>query len=309
MTLDPQVRAFLDLLGSAGADPGAALDVAQMRAGIDGLFGSAAREPVARVEERAVPGPAGEIPVRVYAPAERGPLPALVYFHGGGFVCGSLDSHDALCRALANRAGCLVAAVGYRLAPEHPFPAAPEDCFAAVRWVAQRGRELGVDAARLAVAGDSAGGNLAAVTALLCRERGGPALRHQLLLYPVTARNFETASYRANADGYLLTRDTMVWFWSQYLRDPADADNPMAAPLRAKDVSGLPPASVVTAEFDPLRDEGEAYALRLAQAGVPTELTRCPGLIHGFLSFPERIDRAREVIDRLGRRLREVFLV
>jgi acetyl esterase len=279
-----------------------------MRAGIDGLFGSAVREPVARVEENTAPGPAGDIPVRVYAPAERGPLPALVYFHGGGFVCGSLESHDALCRALANRARCLVMAVGYRLAPEHPFPAAPEDCFAAVRFLAQRGREFGADPARIAVAGDSAGGNLAAVTALVCRERGGPALCHQLLLYPVMARDFETASYRANADGYLLTRDTMIWFWRQYLRDPADAENPLAAPLAAKDVSGLPPATVVTAEFDPLRDEGEAYALRLARAGVPTELTRRPGLIHGFLSFPDRIDRARLEIDRLGRRLREAFL-
>ncbi|MCZ7537548.1 MAG: alpha/beta hydrolase, partial [Acidimicrobiia bacterium] len=195
----------------------------------------------------------------------------------------------------------------YRLAPESRFPAAPEDCFAATRWVSEHARELGGDPQRVAVAGDSAGGNLAAVVALMARERGGPALAHQLLVYPVTDHAFDTASYEANAEGYFLTRDMMRWFWGHYLGDSEEGSHPHASPLRAMELSGLPSATVVTAEYDPLRDEGEAYAERLAKAGVPTELRRYDGMIHGFFGMTHAIDRAREAIDYAAGALRKAF--
>jgi acetyl esterase len=305
MPLDPQVRALLDEM-PAGALDYDALPVEVIRAGFRGLA-LARGEAVHAVADRAIPGPDGDVAVRIYTPAEGGPLPALVFFHGGGFVTGDLDSHDALCRALANGAACVVVSVDYRLAPEHKFPAAPEDCFAGVRWVARHAAALGVDPGRLAVGGDSAGGNLAAVTALLCRERGGPALRHQLLLYPVIAPAFETASYRENASGYLLSRDAMRWFWRQYLHDAREGRDPRAAPVHAPSFAGVAPATVLTAEFDPLRDEGEAYARRLAEAGVPTRLSRYEGQIHGFLLWPDRIDRAREAIAEAAQALRLAF--
>jgi acetyl esterase len=200
-----------------------------------------------------------------------------------------------------------VLSVAYRLAPEDPFPAAPEDCFAALRWLAGEAASLGVDAARLAVAGDSAGGNLAAATALLARERGGPRLRHQLLFYPVIAPDFETASYRENAQGYFLTREAMMGFWGHYLRSPQDAGDPRANLLRARELKGLAPATVVTAEFDPLRDEGELYAARLAAAGVSAELRRFEGQIHGFLSFAHRMQAGRDALAFAAARLRGAF--
>lgn len=308
MSLDPQAKAVLEQLGGGGAS----VDLTQVpaaivREGFKNLMPRAAGQPVAKVEDRSVPGPAGEIPVRIYAPAAAGPLPLLVYFHGGGFVVCDLDSHDGLCRSLTHATGCITVSVDYRLAPEAKFPAAPEDCFAATRWVAEHARELGGDAARLAVAGDSAGGNLAAVVALMARERGGPALVHQLLIYPVTDHGFDTASYKANAEGYFLTRDMMRWFWGHYLAKPEDGSHPHASPLRAPDLSGLPPATVVTAEYDPLRDEGEAYARRLEKAGVPVELRRYPGMIHGFFGMADAIDRAREATAHAAGRLRAAF--
>jgi acetyl esterase len=259
---------------------------------------------VASVTEHSVPGPVGAIPLRVYAPSAGRALPGIVYFHGGGFVIGSLDSHDGTCRALANASGCSVVSVDYRLAPEHRFPAAPEDCYAALRFVAERGAELGIDPRRLALAGDSAGGNLAAVTALLARERRGPDLRFQLLIYPVADHRFDTASYRDNAEGYFLTAAMMRWFWGHYLERPEQGDDPLASPLRAKDLAGLPPAQVITAEYDPLRDEGEAYAARLREAGVATELLRYPGQIHGFFSLYDALDDGRAAVERAGAALR-----
>jgi acetyl esterase len=201
----------------------------------------------------------------------------------------------------------VVVSVDYRLAPEAKFPAAPEDCYAALLWSATHAQSLGVDPSRVAVAGDSAGGNLAAVVALLAKERGGPALVHQLLVYPVTNFDLDTSSYLENADGYLLTRDMMRWFWNHYLARPEDGAHPMASPLRARDLGGLPPATVLSAEFDPLRDEGEAYAARLREAGVPTELRRYDGMIHGFFGMTARIDRAREAAHDAARTLREAF--
>jgi len=264
-------------------------------------------EPVSHVSDRTLPGPDGEIPVRVYAPESDAVLPALVYLHGGGWVLCSLDTHDGVCRSLANAARCVVVSVDYRLAPEHKFPAGAEDCYAALRWVAEKGAEIGVDPARIAIGGDSAGGNLSAVVALMARDRGGPALRHQLLVYPVIARDFETPSYRENAEGKLLTREQMVWFWNHYLAEASQAAHPYVSPIRAESLAGLPPALVITAEFDPLRDEGEAYAERLREAGVPTRQSRYDGMIHGFFSMGGAVGRSRVAVDEAAGALRDAF--
>jgi acetyl esterase len=245
-----------------------------------------------RVEDLVLPG---GLRARLYRPA-LAPAPLIVFFHGGGFVFGSVDSHyDGFCRALCGESRCAVLSLDYRLAPEHPFPAATEDGRDAVRWAAAQAERLGADPARILVAGGSAGGNLAAVTALRLRDEGGPRLAGQVLIYPVADFHTPpTASYLDFAEGHHLTRADMVWFWDQYLRDPADASHPYAAPLKAPDLSRLPPAFVLTAEYDPLRDEGEAYATRLAQAGVPVTHRREAGMIHGFLAFPT--PRTAEVI-------------
>src|SRR5881397_1593802 len=253
MPLDPEAKMLLEQLTTV-VRPFDELSVLEARAAIVTLSAAAGEgEAVARVESRTVPGPRGEIPVRVYTPEGCAPFPVLVYFHGGGWVTGSLETHDGLCRHLANAAGAVVASVDYRLAPEHPFPASGEDAYAATRWVAANAAVIGGDAKRIAVGGDSAGGNLAAVVSLMARDRGGPAIALQLLVYPVTNHAYDTASYRENADGYLLTRDSMVWFWNHYLRSDRDGADPYASPLRAPNLAGLPPAVVVTAEFDPLR--------------------------------------------------------
>jgi len=308
MPLDPQARALLDQMLAMGGPPLHELSVAearQMMVNLTALQG--APEAVSNVVNRTLPGPGGEIPVRIYTPQAKGPLPALVYFHGGGWVIGNLDSHDGVCRALANKGGCVVVSVDYRLAPEHKFPAAAEDAYAAAKWVAENAAALGIDAARVAIGGDSAGGNLTAVVALMARDRGAPALVYQLLIYPVTDAACDTASYRDNADGYLLTKDAMLWFWNHYIRGAADRANAYAAPLRADDLRGLPPALMITAEFDPLRDEGEAYAARLREANVPVQLSRYNGMIHGFFGMSAVLDQAREAVDESAAALRSAF--
>jgi acetyl esterase len=259
---------------------------------------------VARVEERAFRGPGGSVPVRLTYPEGDRPFPGLVFFHGGGWVIGSIETHDALCRAITRAAGVAVASVGYRLAPEHKFPAAADDAYAAAAWVAERAGELGLDPRRIAVGGDSAGGNLAAVAALKARDLGQPRLAFQLLLYPITNDDLETPSYLENAEGYMLARSDMAWFWRQYLADPSQGRHPHVSPLRAEDLAGLPPALVITAEYDPLRDEGEAYAARLAAAGVPTRLIRYPGMIHGFIRRYNLLDQGREALDEIAAALR-----
>lgn len=284
MPLDPIVKAFLDQMAAQGAPPLTEQTVEQAREAVAAYTQIALPPmPVARVDDRKIPGPAGEIPVRVYTPDGVGPFPGIVFTHGGGWVLMSVETHDTICRALANQAGAVVVSVEYRLAPEHKYPAAAEDAYAAVRWVADNAPVLNVDASRLGVVGDSAGGNLAAAVTLMARDRGGPPLAFQALLFPVLDHNFETRSYVDNAEGFMLTRASMEWFWNHYLASPDQGREPYASPLRAQSHAGLPPAYVATAEFDPLRDEGEAYAKALEAAGVPVELVRYEGQIHDFI--------------------------
>ncbi len=311
MPLDPQVQALLKQLEALNLPPLNSLPPEEARSVMRQRRELTAGEPipVGRVEDRAIPGPDDAIPVRIYWPeanaqAGSGPLPVLVYFHGGGWVLGDLESHDNHCRVLCRDAGCLVVSVDYRLAPEHPFPAAAEDAYAATAWVAAQAASLGGDPARLAVGGDSAGGNLAAVVCLMARDRGGPPIRFQLLIYPVTDHDLDTASYRANADGLFLTREAMAWFWDHYVPDRGERENPYVSPLRAPDLSGLPPALVITAEYDPLRDEGNAYAERLRAAGVPVELVEYPGQIHGFVNMFAQLSGGQAAVELEARALR-----
>jgi len=308
MPLDPEARMLMDQMQGA-MRPFNELSVEEARAAILALS-TAAGEPerVARVENRTVPGPRGEIPVRIYTPEGRAPFPVLVYFHGGGWVIGNLETHDPLCRHLTNAVGCVVVSVDYRLAPEHPYPAAADDSYAATRWVAENAAAIGGDPARIAIGGDSAGGNLTAVVALMARDRGGPQLVFQLLVYPVTDDpSANHPSYRENADGYFLTRDMMHWFWDHYRAPGLDRNEPYLSPLRARDLRGLPPALVVTAEFDPLRDEGEAYAAKLREAGVPVQLKRYDGMIHGFFGMGALLTQARTATREAADALRAAF--
>jgi acetyl esterase len=259
---------------------------------------------VYQIEDRVILGAAGPIPIRIYTPAGDGPFPVLVYFHGGGWVLGSIETHDPICRALTRLVGCIVVSVDYRLAPEYPFPIPLEDCYAAVCWVARCSANINGDAQRLAVAGDSAGGNLAAAVALTARDRGTPPLAYQVLLYPVMDYAFDTDSYREYGDGYFLTKDMMVWFWQHYLRDQADGFYPQAAPLRAQNLYGLPSTLLLTAEFDPLRDEGEAYAERLQAAGSQVEYRCYAGMIHGFLGLTSMLDTAARAMTETAATLR-----
>lgn len=308
MPLDPQARELLDQLAAVGAPPLHEMSVEEARLANGKLFAARAEpESVAAVNNRGIPGPAGDIPVRIYTPQGRGPFPVLLYFHGGGWVVGNLDTHDAQCRALTNAAGCVVVSVDYRLAPEHKFPAAVEDCDAAVQWVAAHAETLHGDPARLAIGGDSAGGNLAAVVALRARDRGTPPLVLQLLVYPATDMHADTASHQEYAEGYLLTRDTIRWFRHHYLPPGADLSNPELSPLLALDLRGLPPALIVTAEFDPLRDEGEAYAARLRKARIPVELRRYDGMIHGFFNLGTALDQGQHVLADCAAALRQAF--
>lgn len=300
MPLDPQARRYLDQMAALGAPAAGTVPVAQTREI------SRARS-VMTVSDVSCPGPAGPIPLRVYTPPGPRPHPVLVYFHGGGWVTGDLDSSDTRCRILADWARCLVVSVDYRLAPEHPFPAAADDSFAATTWVAEHAAELGADPRRIAVGGDSAGGNLAAVVALMARDRGGPSLVFQYLVYPVVDCDLDRPSHKDNGRGYGLTREGMAWYFEQYVPDAARRTDPLVSPIRAKDLSGLPPALVITAEFDPLRDEGEAYAEALRAAGVPVTVTRYDGMVHGFVSQAREFDKGKQAVLESVAALRAVF--
>jgi acetyl esterase len=277
-----------------------AADLASIRAG------GGEPEPVHEVVNLTIAGPGGDLPVRLYRPASERPTPVLVYFFGGGWVLGTIDTADGVSRSLANSSGALVVVPGYRLAPEHPFPAAVEDCYAAVRWVAGHADEIGADPARLAVGGDSAGGNLAAGVALRARA-DGPALAGQILVYPNTDQLADDESMRAADDPFLFNRYSVAWYRQHYLASPGDAANPLASPLRADSLAGLPPALIITAEHDPLRDQGEAYARRLADEGVQVELSRYPGMAHGFFTMIGTVDASRAAIGQAAARLRAWF--
>ena len=306
MPLDPRAKAFLEQLTAAGPVPLPTIDnIEDMRRAMNLMVNEWAGSgpTVAKVEDRLIPGPECQVPIRVYTPEGSGPFPVLVYFHGGGFWMGSIETEDSACRLLTNAAGCVVVSVGYRLAPENRFPTAVEDGYAAIRWVAENASAMNADRARIAVGGASAGGNVAAVVALMARDRGTPRLIYQLLMYPVLDYAFDTPSYQENAEGYMLTKDAMAWCWSLYLRTEADGRNPYASPLQAKDLSDLPPVLVITAEYDPLRDEGEAYAARLRQAGVPVVCQRHEDAIHGGLP-PEM---AKEMTEEAAAALLSAF--
>ncbi len=309
MPLDPQVNELIEETLALNLPPYNEISPAEARRQM--LMASPPVVPnhsAARVEDRRIPGPGGEIPIRLYYPSGSGPFAAVVFFHGGGWVIGSIETHDAYCHALAKLSHCLVASVEYRLAPEHRYPAAAEDAYAATFWLSENAGGIQVDPRRIAVCGDSAGGNLAAVTSLMARDRGDPEIAFQVLIYPVTDFNFDTASYRNNGDGYLLTRDLMIWFWRHYIEDEETARQPYASPLRAEDLRGLPGALVLTAEFDPLLDEGEEYARRLETAGVPVILRRYEGLIHGFSRQWIRLDQSRKALEEVAATLRQKLI-
>jgi len=301
--LDPNVRLLLEGIEALGGPAIETLPPAEARQlAIEGMkLVEGAREPLRSVQELRIPGPGGEIPIRVYTPEAPGPLPVLVYFHGGGWVVCNLDTHDVVCTAIAHRAGAVVVAVDYRLAPEHKFPAAVVDCYAATAWVAANAGQLGVDPKRISVGGDSAGGNLAAVVSIRSRDENGPAIRSQVMVYPVTdLSSFATPSYAEFAENHYLTKKEMEWFRDLYLRNAEDARNPHASPLLAENLRGLPPALVITAECDPLRDEGAAYAKRLEDAGVPVTYTCYAGMIHPFFSLSGVIPQAFEAIQQVA---------
>ena len=311
MALDPQAANVIDLIVKSGRPPYHQLtpkDARQMFHETRPASTPPAPQ-IGAVRDVLTEG-AQAIPLRVYRPpgvSDSRRLPVLVYFHGGGWVIGDLETHDVLCRQLTAEAGVSVIAVDYRLAPEHKFPAAADDAWAATRWIAAHAAELGVDADRLAVGGDSAGGNLAAVVALLAREAGGPRIALQILLYPVTDLVSESQSYADLADGYMLTRDSMRWFRAQYLAKEQDAADWRVSPLRAPSLAGLPPALVVTAGYDPLRDEGEAYARRLREAGVSVDAVSFGGMIHGFVPMGRLIDTAFRGVSLITGSLRQAL--
>jgi acetyl esterase len=306
--LDPQLQAMRDQREHENALPLYTMSLTEARAAdLASIRASGGEpEPVHEITNLTIPGPGGELALRLYRPAGSRPQPVLLYFFGGGWVLGTIDTADGVSRRLANSSGALVAVAGYRLAPEHPFPAAVEDCYAAVCWVAGHAAEIGADPARLAVGGDSAGGNLAAGVALRARG-GGPALAGQILVYPNTDQLADDESMRSADDPFLFNRHSVAWYRQHYLANPGDAASPLASPLRAQSLGGLPPALVITAEYDPLRDQGEAYARRLAADGVQVELTRYPGMAHGFFTMIGTVDASRAAIEQAASRLRAWF--
>lgn len=307
--LHPQAQKILDLLRESGIPPYDSMDPVTARAYYEKACDRGRGEPPAPAEVRdfSIPGPAGKIPVRLYRASDRGDLPILVFYHGGGFTIGSLESHDTVCRHLCAGADCIVVAVDYRLGPEHRFPAAPDDCYAALRWISANARHLGGDPQRIAVGGDSAGGNLSAVTSLTARENRGPQIVFQLLIYPGVDMTESLPSHVNCGEGFLLTSRLIGWFHSHYMAEGMDRTQWKASPLFAANHANLPPAHVITAGFDPLQDEGMAYARKLESAGVPVTHTHYAGMMHGFITQPRFLDDARAALAECAAKLRLAF--
>ncbi len=310
MRLDPQAEALLKKLKDAGAQPFETLTPAEGRIAVLG-FKDLGGEPedVASVDHHFVPGPTADVPAWIYRPSgsSAGPLPGLIYFHGSGWVVGNIAVCDFLSRALANRTGCVVIAVNYQKAPEHKFPVPFDDCYAATRWVFDNASSLGLDAGRIGVIGDSAGGNLAAAVTLRARDENGPRLAFQVLVYPAIQYGWDTPSSHANAEGFLLQRASMEYFWKHYVKSPIDGTNPYCSPLAAQDHSGLPPALIVSAEFDPLCDDGRMYADKLEAAGVPVRFHLYEGMIHGFLWMSGVLDQSKALLNEIGREVKSAL--
>jgi acetyl esterase len=298
--LDPLVKGFLDQMASVPGPKMWEVPPAVARETFNAMMQLVGPKdvPIGKVQNLTMPGPGGDIALRSYVPvaAKGEALPTLVFFHGGGFVIGNIESHDGLCRMLANEAGVRVISVAYRLSPEHKFPAAVEDAFAAVDWIENNAASLGVDANRIAVGGDSAGGGLAAVVAQLAKAKGDPKIVYQMLLFPVTQIGTETGSMREFGEGYFLDAATLRWFFNHYLLDSADRADPRVSPLQAKDVSGLPPAYIMLGGFDPLHDEGAAYADRLRAAGVKVQVADYPDMVHDFIYLQAVLPQAPEAV-------------
>ncbi|MEB3883488.1 alpha/beta hydrolase [Lyngbya sp. CCY1209] len=303
-----ETQAFLNLIAESDRPPLHTLTPAELRS-LNQMFLNSSHppEPLEKVENRTIPGPGGELPIRIYTPAGNPPFPVLVYFHGGGYVLGDLDMVDSICRTLANGAKCIVVSVDYRLAPEHPFPAAIADGFTATEWVFNQAETFGGDRDRVAVGGESAGGNLVAVVALMRRDRSLPPLVYQLLIYPSTQVDIETESRQKFADNYFLTADSIAYFCRLYLPDITKRRDPLASPLLTKELSNLPPALIITAEFDPLRDEGQAYGDRLKKAGVPVQISCYPGTIHAFVNLAGILSQGREALAESAIALKRAF--
>ncbi|MEB0055579.1 MULTISPECIES: alpha/beta hydrolase [unclassified Variovorax] len=310
--LHPQARALMDLMAERGVPPTHTLSPAEARAFYRERRTFTQPEPpqVAAVRELTATTPQGDIPLRLYRPLGSDAttvLPVLVYYHGGGWVIGDLDTHDTLCRELANAAGCAVVAVDYRMGPEHRFPAAVDDVLAATRWVREQAGALRLDPGRLAVGGDSAGGNLAAVVALAARDAGDLPIAFQLLIYPATDMRRGHPSHTTNGDGYVLTRDTLAYFHDHYIADPAHDLDWRASPLLHTDLAGLPPALVITAGYDPLRDEGLDYARALTEAGNRATCVCFERQIHGFITMGRVLDEANTAVALCAAELRRVL--
>ncbi len=308
MPLHPQAAKFLEAYARLGQPPMETTPVVETRAFLESALGIYAHCPeLASVDDVFIPGPGGRLLLRIYRPKHTANRGACLYFHGGGWVLNSIDTHDDFVRRLSDAAGCVCVSVNYRLAPEHPYPAAADDAYAALQWVAANGAEWNIDPARLAVAGDSAGGNLAAACCLMSRDRNGPAIRQQILAYPITDCDFTRPSYQENADGYFLTTSQMQWFWDLYCPNKDMRKEPYASPIYAESLRGLPPAYLFTAEFDPLRDEGEAYAEALRAAGVPVKFERFPGMIHAFLRRVTVFEAAKMALREIAAVLQSAF--
>ncbi|MAT14551.1 MAG: lipase [Planctomyces sp.] len=302
MPLDPQADDFLQKYNKLNLPPLSEMTIERLRSMVAPATGHL--ESVSRIENLEIPGPNGQIRIRIYYPHHgelESPRAAIMYFHGGGWVTGTLDAYDHLCCATCRRSESIVISVDYRCAPENPFPIPLDDAYAATNWAASHLAGWDIPEDKLVVMGDSAGGNLAAAVCLKARDAGGPVIGYQVLIYPITDYNLQTVSYRENAKGYMLTRDSMAWFWEQYVPEELDRHDPLASPLRADDLKGLPPAYLLTCEFDPLRDEGIAYGRKLQEHKVPVRFVHCPGMIHGFFRridiFDLSLQKVQEIAD------------